>query len=440
MRPTPFQELSAKRLRPSAEPPAAACEPRLLRLPRFVALLAVALTALTAGAQEPEKPRFLFDAFGTIGGVYSTEDRADFVWLPTRPSGPGHSETLSLDPDSIFAGQATFRVSSKLTAVAQVVVEHTAADDYSPALEWANLRYDVTPDFSVRAGRFAVPGFLVSEYRKVSYANPWVRPPIEVYSLVPIFTMDGVEARRRWHAGEWTNTLGASLGRSETDLPGGGGKVIADDAWNVNATFQRGGLTTRAAVAGADLDIDAFDPLFTGFRAFGPEGAAIADRYEVDERSFLFASAGVELDPGRWFVMAEAGWLDTESVLGEKIAGYVSGGYRWRSLTPYATYSRVELLSESSAEGLATAGLPPQVVPVAAGLNAGLNGILGSAAEQQSLGLGGRWDFQTGLALKLQVDFIDTLGDSPGTFINEQPGFQRGGSAQVFSLATVFVF
>lgn len=439
MRPTPIQELFAGRLRKSAEPAAAARVPQLSSFPRLAALLAVVLTALTAGAQEPEPSRFSFDGFGTIGVVHSTEDRADFAWLPTRPSGPGHTETFSLDPDSLFAGQATVRVTSKLTAVAQVVVEHTAADDYAPALEWANLRYDVTPDFSVRAGRFAVPGFLVSEYRKVSYANPWVRPPIEVYSLVPIFTMDGVEARRRWHAGDWTNTLGVSLGRSETDLPGEGGKVIADDAWNVNATFQRGGLTTRVAVAGADLDIDAFDPLFTGFRAFGPEGAAIADRYEVDERSFLFASAGAEFDPGRWFVMAEAGWLDTESALGEKIAGYVSGGYRWGTLTPYATYSRVELLSKSSAEGLSTAGLPPQLAPVAAGLNAGLNDILG-APEQQNFALGGRWDYHTGMALKLQVDFIDVLGDSPGTFINQQPGFQRGGSAQVFSLATVFVF
>jgi hypothetical protein len=42
--------------------------------------------------------------------------------------------------------------------------------------------------------------------------------------------------------------------------------------------------------------------------------------------------------------------------------------------------------------------------------------------------------------VKLQVDFIDALGESPGTFINRQPGFEPGGRSRVVSLATVFVF
>jgi hypothetical protein len=188
------------------------------------------------------------------------------------------------------------------------------------------------------------------------------------------------------------------------------------------------------------LDIDAFDPMFDGFRAFGPQGEAIADRFEVDDRRFRFASAGLDYDAGRWFAMAELGWMDTDSVLGEKLAGYVTGGYRWGSVTPYATYSRSELLTDSSHPGLSLAGLPPELVPMAAGLNARLDGFLQSVPVQQNLALGGRWDLTTGAAVKLQVDFIDALGESPGTFINRQPGFEPGGRSRVVSLATVFVF
>jgi hypothetical protein len=412
---------------------------------RNLAVLAVlgALTLLpaAASAQDDEKPsRISFGAFGTLGLVYSTDRHADFAANAVRPAGPGGSETVSLDPDSLLAGQVTFQVTPKLTAVVQVVAEQTAADDYEPELEWANLRYELTPDLSLRVGRVALPAFLVSEHRKVSYATPWVRPPVELYGLIPVFTVDGVEATYRSHAGDWTNTLNVNLGRSKTDFPRGFGTAEAKRAWNVNATFQRGRLTSRFAIAGADLDIDAFDPLFAGFRAFGPEGQAIAERFEVDGRPFLFGSGGAEYDPGRWFAIAEVGWLDTDSALGARLAGYLTGGYRWGSVTPYATYSRSEVLGRSTVPGLSLSGLPPELVPVAAGLNAGLNGLLRGAPAQQNLSVGGRWDFTPGMALKLQVDFIDRLDGSSGTFVNEQPGFEPGGSAQLVSLATVFVF
>jgi hypothetical protein len=391
-------------------------------------------------AEEPAKSRFSFDAFGTLGLVYSTEDRADFVWLPTRPSGPGHSDRVSPDPDSILGAQVTFRATPKLTAVVQVVAEQTADDGYAPQLEWANVRYAFTPDFGVRIGRVALPAFMASEYRKVSYANPWIRTPVEVYGLVPIFTLDGVEATYRRHAGDWTSTTGVALGRSEAELPGGSGSIEAEKAWNLNTTLQRGGFTGRVAVAGGDVSIDAFAPFFDAFRSFGLEGEAIADRFELDDRRFRFASASVEYDPGRWLSLAEIGWSDTDSALGEKVAGYLTVGYRWGTFTPYATYSRSELLSESSSPGLSLSGLPPELVPMAAGLNAGLDGFLRSSPVQQSLSLGTRWDLSPGVALKLQVDFIDVLGDSPGTFVNRQPGFETGGGARLFSLATVFTF
>lgn len=401
---------------------------------------AEATEAAAAAPAEPVERRFSFDAFGTLGLVYSTEDRADFAWLPTRPDGAGHSHGVSPASDSILGGQVTFQANPRLSAVVQVVVEQTADDDYRPQLEWANVRYAFTPDFSARVGRMALPAFMASEHRKVSYANPWMRPPVELYGMVPLFTLDGLETTVRLRAGDWTNTVGAIYGRAEVELPGDSASIEANDAWNLNTTFQRGGFTGRLAVAHGHLDIEAFDPFFAGFRAFGPEGEAIAERYAVDHSDLLFASAGAEYDPGGWFAIAEVGWSDSDSALGERLAGYVTGGYRRGTITPFVTYSRSELLSESSARGLSLAGLPPALVPMAAGLNAGLDGILGSAAQQQNLALGGRWDFATGLAFKLQVDLIDVLGDSPGTFINRQPGFEPGGSAQVVSFATVFVF
>ncbi|MFW6088420.1 MAG: porin [Gemmatimonadota bacterium] len=409
---------------------------------RFVvvfAILASWLAASPAAAQEADAPRLSFDAFGTLGFAYSSEDNADFGWNPFQPEGPGHTESISHGLDSRLAGQATLDVTSKLTAIVQVVLERNHEGDYAPRVEWANAGYAITPALTVRAGRLAIPAFMTSDHRKVGFANPWVRPPVELYGTVPVFTIDGVDASYRLHTGAWTTTLGANFGHSHADLPDGS-DVDVENAWNTNATIQRGGFTGRIAIAGGQIEIDAFRPLFDGFRAFGPEGAEIADRFEVDGAGFQFLSGGGAYDPGPWFTMTEIAWSNQNSVLGERLAGHLTAGYRWGSLTPYAVYSRTALLSESSDPGLSLEDVPSEQRETAATLNATLNDILRSTPVQQNLAVGGRWDFRPGFSVKLQVDFIDALDDSPGTFINRQAGFEPGGSARLVSLAVDFVF
>lgn len=420
--------------------------PYLRGLAVLAVLTALALcgTPAAASAQSRDTPELSFDAFGTLGLVYSTEDRADYAWNTLRPDGPGHSRAISPDVDSRLAGQLTAFIIPKLTAVAQVVAEQRADDTYAPRLEWANIRYSFTPDFSVRAGRTALPIFMVSDSRKVSYANPWVRPPAELYGLVPVFTLDGVDATYRMRLGSWNGTLNAGFGRTEADFSAEGEEDIStaesEKTLNANVSLQRGGFTGRISFGRGVLGLDTFDALFDAFRQFGPEGEAIADRLEVDGTPWRFGGVGFEYDAGSWFAMSEIGWLDFNSVLGEKVAGYGGGGYGFGSLTPYVTYSRVEVLNETSVPGLSLSGLSRDAAEQAAGLNAALNTILQGAPVQQSLSLGGRWDFARGMALKLQVDFVDMLEGSPGTFINPQPEFEPGGSARVVSLATVFVF
>lgn len=391
-----------------------------------------------AAPQADDAPSVAFDGFGTAGLVWSSEDRADFAWNISRPDGPGHSTEVSAGVDSRLGGQLTLRVTPELSAVVQAVSEQDHEDRFAPSLEWAYIQYRITPELTVRAGRTPLPTFMVSQYRKVSYANPWIRPPVELYSLSPVFSGEGFEVTHRTRLGDWTNTVKISFGRAESEFPGGSAE--ATGTWNLNTTLRRGSFAARAAFATGLLDIDAFDPLFDGFRQFGPEGRAIAERFEVDETPFQFGTAGVEYDPGGWFAMAELGWADFNSALGERLAGYATGGWRVGPLTAFGTYSRAAELGETSVRGLPTAGFPPEPAQTVAGLNSALNAVLGAKVIQQNFALGGRWDFATGLALKAQVDFIDMLDSSPGTFINRQPGFEPGGSARVVSVATVFVF
>lgn len=73
-------------------------------------------------------------------------------------------------------------------------------------------------------------------------------------------------------------------------------------------------------------------------------------------------------------------------------------------------------------------------------VNAALNHLIGSAAQQKSLAVGARQDFARNKALKVQYDRLDPDAGSQGVMDNAQPGFEPGGSVNVFSVALDFVF
>jgi hypothetical protein len=88
-----------------------------------------------------------------------------------------------------------------------VISEQNYDNTYTPHVEWANVKYQFTPDLSVRCGRTALPIFMVTDSREIGYANPRVRPPDELYRIVPVRSIDGADASYRVSLGPATNTL-----------------------------------------------------------------------------------------------------------------------------------------------------------------------------------------------------------------------------------------
>jgi hypothetical protein len=415
-----------------------------IRTPFALGLLAAALHASMANAQDAGGPQLTLSGYGTAGLVHSDNDRADYLVDAFKPNGPGHSRSVSFDADSRLGVQAALQVTPRLSALVQVLAEQRYNNSYRPDLEWANVKYQVTPDLSVRAGRVVLPVFMVTDSRRVGYANPWVRPPVEMYSLVPVTHSDGVDASWRISPGGFTNTLQATAGRTDSKFPNASGfepgTAKVRNLFSINDTFESGFATLRLIYGRASLTIEAFEPFGDAFRQFGPQGAAIADKYGVMGRKVNFFGVGASYDPGQWFVMGEAAKFDTHSIVGAKKAWYASGGYRLGKFTPYATYAQIKAYSNTSDPGLSLEGLPPQAIPTALFLNATLNQQLNLLPRQKTFSLGVRWDFLKNAALKLQYDRIDLDAGSRGTFGNVQPDFQPGGRVQVYSAAVDFVF
>ncbi len=405
------------------------------------ALLVTALYAAGASADDFERPMFSFSGFGTLGVVHSSESQADFTSSILKPNGAGYSHAWSPDVDSMIGGQVTANFTPKLSAVLQIIAEQNYDNTYRPHVEWANIQYQFTPAFSARVGRFVLPPFLYSDTRKVAYTYPWVRPPLEVYHLLPVTADDGLQVLYNKHVGDFTHTLKANYSKSDSKQPdgGGGGTVKARQVFGISYDLEYHAVTMHFAYQRPHLTIDSVKPLFDAFRQFGPEGNALADKYDIENKPMSIIAAGVTYDPGKYFVTAE--WISfaAHSFIGELTGWYASGGYRIGKFTPYLTYgqSKADNLSDP---GLNLSTLPPSLIGPAAGLNAALNSILSTKPVQNTLSIGGRWDFMSNAAFKLQYDHTSIGAGSTGVLINTQPGFQTGGKVNVFSATIDFVF
>ena len=412
---------------------------------RIVRVLYIAVCMGSGGAlavADADAPAVSINGYGTLGVVHSSDDKADYLADIFRPNGAGHTRAWSADIDTRLGIQVTADVTSKLSAVFQFVAEQRYDNSYRPTTEWANLIYHFTPDFSVRVGRFVQPTFLFADSRKVAYTYPWVRPPTEVYGLVPVSHNDGVDLSYRMQFGGLIQTLEASYGNRDIRSPDrlGGEESKARNTFSAMSTTEYGATTLRISYHQTQLTVVDLVSLFDAFREFGPEGIAIADRYGVDDERVEFVGVGVNYDPGDWFAIGEWGAVDYHNVFGKSTGWYLSSGYRFGSLTPFASFARLNYTDMISDPGLTVSSLPPALIGPATGLNAALNGILGGAAGQKTMAVGLRWDFLRNVALKVQVEHVDRDDGSPGTFGNVQPGFEPGGDADLFSASINVVF
>jgi len=427
--------------------PADRMRPRLRRLRCRAAIIPVLLCASAGAAygdDAPATPMFSFGGFGTAGVVHSSIDAADFVADSLEGSGAGYSRRWSAAVDSLLGLQVTATINTQLSAVLQVISEQNYDKNFSPHVEWANIKYQFTPDFSVRVGRTAQPAFMVTDSRNVGYANPWVRPPVEVYNLDPVTSNDGIDLSYRMPIGAATNTLQFTAGRSDFSVPGsgpdGGGGVASHQQLLLDDTLEQGFATLRVSYLHSRITVAAFEPLFAAFAQFGAQGIAVTNEYDANDRPASFGSVSLAYDPGSWFAMGEWGRLDTSSIAGDKSGWYLSGGYRYSQITAFATYGDTNTSTNRSVTALNPAGLPPALAAAAYALNGALNSALEDIPVQDTISIGARWDFMKNFDLKLQIDHTRLGAGSYGALENVQPGFHLGSTVNVFSSTIDFVF
>jgi len=307
-----------------------------------------------------------------------------------------------------------------------------------PVLEWAFARANLTDSWSVRVGRMALPSFNVSDFREVGYTNDLARPPEDTYLQIPIRRFNGIDLIGQMDWGLSTISLQSFYGGTEEDIQGNS-KIEAENILGANISLSRGFARWRLSYLQTELRLffDGFDGANNPF-----EPAAVAFpllRPLVDSlggKSDLMAISGIsmELDFDRVFIDAEYTRFTTDSFLTNSDGWYVAAGFRMGAFTPFGFVSALKS-TESEPPDF---GIPD--IPQTQSLIQTVNGFY-EDRSQNTIGLGIRWDFQSGLALKAQAEHFtrEVIGSSFDER-TETDDAKAGKDVQMLSIVLDFIY
>ena len=391
-----------------------------------LAALVAALLIVTPVLAE-EEASLVFRGFGTLGAIQTSTDQAEFVRDLSQPSGA--TNRLDGRVDSILGLQANWRLTPELEAVVQVVSRYRYDKTYKPEISWAYLKYDPTPQVTLRAGRLGTEFFMTADSRQVGYSYLTVRPPGDFFWYLPFYSINGADAALTVPLGEDVLRAKVYYGISEGNIPYG------DKQWNLDGSamiggyleHQMGAWLLRASYANIrfnhNMPIDGDLAAAVGAHLMTPSQAVQAyDYLAADNTRSHYYSLGAIYDSGPWQLQ----FMLNKITQGSKIfqsssAGYVLAGYRIGEITPYLGFSWIRSETRKN---------PPSPL---------LAAIMDKSHADQNTGIFGvRWDVARNVALKAQWDAIRGEPKSGFPFRAETNAWS--GKMDVYSVTMDFVF
>ncbi|HMN44148.1 MAG TPA: porin [Povalibacter sp.] len=408
----------------------------------------IALAVAAALPSVSSAVEFSYNGFTTAG--YSQLDKDDVVFKTTNDM-DGIDSDGSFEYDSIIGLQGTVKFSDQWAFTAQGVVKRETDGDFGPSIDWAYLKWQPLSNLAVRAGLTRPPTFMFSDSIYVGYSNIWVRPPLEVYGISPVYQLAGVDAVWRTNLGPVRLTVQPYFGNSKLELPNtttGNGEYELDvkDWYGLALTGEYGSFSGRIGwgTKQYDEELPSLVPLKTQLTAVGY--ADLAREMGMDQNKSPILNVGLQYDNATQFVVAEYAHRGTDSIVVPELSGaYLTFGNRFGSFTPYATVALLNVDSPRTNEDIVIpAPAPGNAVLRAtlASLDATVDRLAGAVSDQNTYSLGLRYDVPAfsvvkGAVVKAQIDHIDPK-DGKGFFGQAPVGFSE--SVNVYSLTFDFIF
>ncbi len=301
------------------------------------------------------------------------------------------TEHVSLENDSHYGINIRTDVSDRVSGAAQLLA--TATDsNFEVEAEWAYVSYRFSDNSSLRAGKLNLSTFLLSDYSRVGYLYPWIRPPVEVYENNPLKNYFGLEWLYVTHLDRSTK-LTSQFFVGSAQVEEGNITFRATDGYGFNFQLDTPHLTLRLGAISPTIQLEAetTNP-GTGL----PE---TVDALDLDERGVMF-TLGASVDWNNFILYTEAVKTDTEgqtqAIFPNQDGAYLTLGYQMGKYLPHITFGTSE---GEDYTGTLPAGIPAARTPL----------------TQDSIVLGLRYDFDDSIALKFEYQLVElTAGEGDG--------------------------
>ncbi|MFK7995085.1 MAG: hypothetical protein AB8B87_13155 [Granulosicoccus sp.] len=411
-------------------------------LRRQIFLLAVALLPglNSVSLAQTAVPDVTFSGFGTLGYAVLDDKNAEFR---TGVAIDGADNRGSLEVDTRLGLQMDTVFNPAFSATFQLTAREAEDGDAAVELEWGFLRWLVTDNISIRAGRMSLPVYSNSDFREVGYAMPYLRPPEDVYSMIPLRRFNGADITLD-HV--WANALFRwqfFAGQTREDIfdnltPD------ADQAFGISITVENGPARVRISHVDSQVDIDSKNANIAALRAgiaqvqqsvptLAPILDPVASDFAGESVPLTFDTIALSLEFSRVFIDAEYTRRRIDNWAPDVDGWSLALGTRVGKFQPYVHISKL-----SEPDGDRRVSLPdnPSLTPVETGIN-----LFYAPRDQNTIGIGTRFDLSPSIALKAQLDRIsrEEIGISFNR-ITVDDGSDNGDDVTLFSAVVDFVF
>ncbi len=383
---------------------------------KFLLVLLVLLVPQSIQASD-----WLISGFATLGVSYISDDDVFFSHPAKRRT---KRPSTDFGADSVFGLQLERRLNARTGAVIQLRSHDHQDRRFKPEVSWAFMRYELNPNTTIRLGRLRSPSFMYSESLDLNYAQPWIRPPVEVYGLNPLTDVDGVDLIIRTRVAGYDVELQPYAGAGGThDFPEGHARLSSHRGLSVG--IERSNLLLRMSHSTGSISVLHGDTLHNLAASFLPP-----DSLSGRKARGSFSSIGFRWDADQLQIIGEWANRSTQRFINSASGWYITAAYRMDRITPYVTIAR-----QTQTRSVIPSGTVMN--PILTLYETTRN------PSQKSLTIGARWDVGRGSAVKMQWSRIELPRDGWGAFFprTANPSASPAGKAlDMFSLSVDFVF
>ncbi|NOR70274.1 MAG: hypothetical protein GQ532_11390 [Methylomarinum sp.] len=400
------------------------------------------LLIFSAALNAEENIQWSIKGFGTLG--FTGSDSSTLGFYRSKIQTQDVTDAWGLTTDSRLGLQVDVDINQSLHATVQWVARDHAGDFFEQNLDWAFLRWNFNDTTNIRVGRIGADLFLLSDYRNVGYAYPWMRPPHEFYSHLALYHFDGFDFKHKIYISENLLTIKLFSGYSFTQIPAHTVGIVnlGSPMAGGSLKFESENWTTRAGYAYLRLIDDVpnkalvsalNDPLVN----FGIPGIKqVIPKLSLKDTNVHYYSLGAAYDDGAWIVQAEASYIDSETAFFPDTANaYLSIGKRISTVTVYTLFGISH--SYQSDVNVPTPLIPsPQLQHLHQVVDRSLNK---NGSDQKSVSLGLRWDLYQNIAFKTQWSHY-WMGANGTQYWEDPSSKERSSQVNVWSLGFDFIF